>query len=249
MDICILSSGRAGRQATWSALPAAIQAKTKIVIPAGEEHHYAKFPHISVPVKGIGPTRQWVIDNCSDKVVMLDNDLTFAVRRGDNPAKFVPATDKDVEDMFNTIWGLLDKYAHVGVAGREGGNRVISRFIHTTRMIRILAYDARVLRKAKVRFDALEVMEDFHTTLRLLRLGFDNILLNHIVHNQYGSNTAGGCSQYRTPEMQELAANLLKEHHPDFVKVVKKQTKVAWGGMRERSDVIIQWKRAFQADI
>jgi len=248
VNIYILSSGRAGKQVTWNSLPKSIQEKTKLVIPEGEEHHYANFPHMAIPCKGIGPTRQFIIDFTEGKVIMLDDDLTFAIRRTDNPTKFNPATDKDVEYMFHNIEDLLNKYAHVGVAGREGGNRNTERFIHTNRMIRILAYDAAILRRLKVRFDALPVMEDFHTTLRLLRLGFDNIIVNSIVQNQYGSNAAGGCSQYRTPAMQEASAHLLKEHHPDFVKVVKKKTKTAWG-WGERTDVIVQWKRAFGADI
>ena len=75
-----------------------------------------------------------------------------------------------------------------------------------------------------------------------------NVCLNEWVHNQGGSGSAGGCSTYRTPEIQAEAAHKLHEHHRPFVKVVKKTTKTAWGG-GERTDVIVQWKKAYKISI
>jgi hypothetical protein len=65
-----------------------------------------------------------------------------------------------------------------------------------------------------------------------------------MVQNQAGSNLAGGCSTYRTMESQSKAAHALKERFPEFVNIVQKQTKTAWGG-QAREDVIIQWKAAY----
>jgi len=46
-------------------------------------------------------------------------------------------------------------------------------------------------------------------------------------------------------EAQDRAARALKERFPDFVTLVKKKTKTAWEG-QERTDVIIQWKKAYE---
>ena len=56
----------------------------------------------------------------------------------------------------------------------------------------------------------------------------------------------GGCSTYRTMELQGAAAEKLAAKHHPFVKVVIKKTKTAWGGA-ERKDVIVQWKKAYQS--
>ena len=249
MDIYILSSGRPFRQDTWGALPKKIRERVVMLVPEKEVTAYANvYPCVlPCPVMGIGRTRQFAVSrSAAGKLVMLDDDLTFAVRRTDEPHKFLPAEDVDIEDMFEEIEDKLDSFAHVGVATREGGNRNTERYLHTTRMLRILAYDARVLKKEHINFNRLPVMEDFDVTLRLLRLGYDNVLLNRIVHNQYGSNAAGGCSQYRTMEVQEKAAKDLAALHHPYVRLVRKQTKGAWGG-QARTDVVISWKQAYSA--
>jgi len=249
MNVYILSSGRADKQVTWTSLPDTLKSRTKLVVPYKELADYNRdYPTISTPPElpnGIGHARQWILDRHPHaKVAMLDDDLVFAKRRIDNPTKFFPAADYDVIHLFDRIERALDDYAHVGVGAREGGNRNINSVIHTTRMLRILCYKPEILKACNVRFDQIPVMEDFHVTLSLLRQGYDNVVLNHIVHNQGGSNSKGGCSQYRTKDLQEQAANILQSKHPDFVKVVKKQTKTAWGG-QERTDVIVQWKKAY----
>ena len=111
--------------------------------------------------------------------------------------------------------------------------------------MRVLAYDAELVRGHKLKYHRVQFMEDFDMTLQLLRLGYSNLLVNWIVQNQSGSNLQGGCSQYRNVQTQELAAHMLKEHHTDFVRVVIKQTQVAWTGMKQRTDVVISWKKAY----
>jgi hypothetical protein len=87
-------------------------------------------------------------------------------------------------------------------------------------------------------------MEDFDVTLQLLRLGYANIVLAQWVHNQRGSGASGGCSTYRTMDMQAKAAKGLAKLHAPFVNVVYKQTSHAWGG-QARQDVVIAWKKAY----
>ena len=113
-------------------------------------------------------------------------------------------------------------------------------------MMRVLGYNKKYLEREQITFGRIPVMEDFDITLQLLRRGYPNMILNHWVHNQGGSDTTGGCSTFRTPELQEKAANMLKEFHPNFVKVVEKETKTSWGG-KKRTDVTVYWKKAYKS--
>ena len=245
MKIYIMSSGRAAKQVTFHNLPREIQERTTIVVPKEQETEYQrhKLPAVGAPVKRIADARQWVVDQ-GGYVCMMDDDLVFATRRTDDPTKFVPSTFADITHLFEVIEHNLDTFAHVGVGTREGGNRKTELSFQVARMLRILAYDTDILKDFGIRFDVMELMEDFHVTLALLQNGYPNLVLNHMVHNQGGSNSTGGCSAWRTPQMQHDAAMKLKAMYPNYVNVVKKQSKVKghWG---DRTDVVIQWKRAY----
>lgn len=197
-------------------------------------------------VKGIGCLRDFIVRELSheEPVLMLDDDLTFFVRRNDDPTKFRNGTVDEFLAMLRQIEVNLKKFPLVGIASREGGNRVTDKYIYDTRILRLLAYDPKVLIKHDIRFSDTPVMEDFHVALSLLERGYHNLVLNHYCHNQAGSGLEGGCSTYRTPEVQAAAAHKLAKLHPGFVKVVTKETKGAWGG-GTRTDVHIQWKKAY----
>lgn len=239
----------------------------RLVVQAKEVRQYAD--HISklrepqeqlviLPPKitRLSPTRQWLLDNCPDaRMCLFDDDLAFATRRKDDPTRFLHASRKCINIMLARIESTLGKHVHVGLMAREGGNRVPLDdrgrpvpLLFATRMMRVLAYrvgDVRSLRPAP-RFDRLPTKQDFDMTLQLLRAGFPNAVITEFVHNQAGSNTAGGCSVYRDEAMMAKSAEGLRKLHPEFVKVVKKETKSAWGG-GERVDVQIAWKKALKA--
>lgn len=205
-------------------------------------------------VKGTGHIRDHIVRELSDGeyVCMLDDDLTFFVRRTDDPTKFREGTPEEFRSMLKAVEINLVRFPHVGVACREGGQRITDKFIYNTRILRLLAYDPKVLIKEDIWFSGQDLserfytIEDFHVALCLLRRGYPNLILNSWCHNQRGSNLTGGCSTYRTPEVQAAAARKLAELHPGLVKVVQKETKSAWGG-GVRTDVVISWKKAFNA--
>jgi hypothetical protein len=249
MQIFIPSRNRGYRQETFKNLPHSLREKTIILLDEDDDHErYRGYPTQVLPdyVRGIGGVRQWIIDNAKDKVVMLDDDLRFASRRYDDPTKFTPATDADITKAFMDLDRILDRYAHASLSTREGGNRNTNDYIWNTRLLRVLAYRADILRKENIRFDQIPVMEDFDVTLNLLRRGYPNIAVNYLVQDQLGSNLAGGCSEYRTLAVQASAAHMLEARHPQFVTVVTKKTKTAWGG-QERTDVRISWKQALRS--
>lgn len=209
---------------------------------AGPHGVYALPAH----VKGISATRDHILHEMpgGDHVCMMDDDLHFAVRREDERDKFRQPQPADIQRMVVAIDDMLRHSPHVSIGAREGGNRVTSELVMNTRMMRVLAYRRSFLKRHHIYFSPMEVMEDFHVTLQILRLGQDCIVCNNWVSNQAGgSDAVGGCSTFRTDELQAENAHRLARLHPGFVKVVKKQTKTAWGG-KERTDVVVQWKQA-----
>lgn len=248
MRIYIHSSGRSSKCITCEAMPYAT-----ILVQADQYRDYARdnptMDILPLPpgITTLSPTRQWILDNCpEDKVMMLDDDLRFMVRRKDDRTKLLPATVDDVTQMIMEIEKELDNFAHVGVLARQGANRVLETpRVLNTRMMRLLAYDLNVVRKVGARFDRVVTKQDFDMTLQLLRAGYPNSVLTEYAQDQPGSNTAGGCSIYRTKEVMTEGALRLKSLHPDFVKIVEKPEVGTWGS--SRLDVQVQWKKALES--
>lgn len=254
LDVVIPTYGRSGNQETLRQLVAA-GINVTLVIQEREEEEHVKYlgPHVMIHVlppgiMTIAPTRQFILENVgvNDAFVMVDDDLTFYHRREDDPTKLRDITPEELYFAFQRMANVLTlgPYSHVGFASREGANRNIEEVVENTRIMRVLGYNRATLKLLGIRFDDMEVMEDFHVALQLLEHGHPNVILNTYAHNQAGSGATGGCSHFRTPELHARNAERLATFHSSFVKVVEKTTKGAWGG-GTRKDVNIQWKKAF----
>lgn len=202
-------------------------------------------------VTELSGTRQWLmeyhLEHVKDqRLVLLDDDMKFYRRRDDDRGKAVNATAEDVTAMLRALSEKLHDYVHAGVLGREGANRMAEHDeLYATRQVRVLGYRARDLLKLGARFNnRASVMCDFDMTLQLLRAGYPNVLLCQWWQGHPDSDAPGGCSTYRTAELQTATAHRLAELHPGYVRVVQKTTKTAWGG-GTRTDVQIAWKRAY----
>lgn len=255
MQIFIPTYGRAARQVTWASLPAALRARTTLVVQARERQLYTAYPTAVLPdnVRTIAATREWIVFKHfpkvarGEKLVMLDDDLKFQTRRKDDPGKFLESTDKEKLALFAALERALDRYVHVGVVPREGGNRAVAGDMECTRMMRVLGYYVPTLQKLKVSFlrgGPQFTLEDFDMLLQLLRAGYKNLVLTAWCQGQGSSNEQGGCASYRTLELHNKNARLLAELHPDYVRTVQKTTKTAWGGAT-RTDVVVAWKKAY----
>jgi hypothetical protein len=266
MRLYIHTAGRAEKQTTLNLLPERLQARTTLVVQAQEAAAYrahAPWPYrandmLVLPkhIQTLSPTRQYILDHHNvkkhgPKLVLLDDDLRFDKRRMDMKGLFQVGTDADVLAIFKKLELALDYFAHAGVLAREGGNRVEESYRLATRMTRILAYDVTEVRKAKARFDRVPCKQDFDMTLQLLRAGYPNYVICDYVQGQGGSQAIGGCSTYRTLKMLHATAGMLKKLHPEFVNVVRKETRSAWGGTKEnpveRTEVVVQWKKALES--
>lgn len=259
MKIYIPSLNRPFRQLTWNELHGIKGADVSVVIGPQDEKNYAnpgnngmKLLVLPKSVKGIGNVRQWLLEyhahHCEDdRMVMMDDDLTFFTRRDDDPTKARNSAASDKAAMLKALEGHLKHSIHGSILPREGANRVADEgVLYNTRLLRVLAYRAQAVLSAGVKFNRIPVMEDFDATLQLLRKGYRNFVLCEWWQNQAGSGLEGGCSTYRTMDVQAEGAHGLKKLHDPFVTIVQKTTKGAWGG-GERTDVKIAWKKAFQS--
>jgi len=255
MEIVVFSAGRANRALTPTRLPPSIAAQTLVLVPHGQGAAYhaanlagARWAETPEGVTGIAKRRQWWLERTqADKLLMMDDDLRFDTRRTDETGKFLVATFEEVERLFLDIEARLDEYLHITVTPREGGNRTGDEGAYFTvgRATRVHGLRPKLIRGLGCRYDDVQLMEDMHMTLQLLRKGHPNLIINYMVQGQGQSNAPGGCSTYRTPELQAQAAQRLAELHRPHVSVVGRETKSAWNG-QARQDVLVQWQQAFR---
>lgn len=247
MKLLLTTYGRANRQITYNNLPPDLQKQVLFVIQDREKHLYPGKKGVLLPphIQTLYEARQFLIERFNEPICLLDDDLDFAVRRSDDRTKFRQPEPSDIHDMFATLQLELEVYPLVGIAAREGGNRNTDISYQATRQMRIHALDPIFFRRHGIRFDRVKVMEDFDATLQVLATGNPNFVLNEWVTNQAGSNTEGGCSHYRTMEVQEESAKELARLWPKYVQLVRKTTKGSWNG-QERVDVRVQWKRCYE---
>lgn len=254
VGLYIPSRGRAGKVVTLDAFPLHIRKEITIVCTPGEGKLYRGYYENVVEARkgtsNIGMKRQWILEHAEEQghshVIMFDDDLRFYVRRLDEPEKFRGATPADVAEMVQDMMDLFEQgVAQVGVILKQGSNYVEDRVVENGRMIRVLGFELKALRDAKADFRRCTPMEDLDVVLTMLRHGYGNALLGNYAQDQGGSNTEGGCSTYRTIKMQGETAEKLAKLHPNFVKVVQKEAKGAWG--EPRKDVTVYWKKAYNS--
>lgn len=254
MKIYIPTRGRVDKQHTFQNLPEALRANAVLVVDESEwwphAEKYGEDKVLAAPAEAdtIGKVRQAIIDyHDGDKLIMLDDDLGFNMRRTDMRSRFLPATDEAVIEGFTLVEKLLDTHIHGAIRHRQMSQDAPD-IDYNCRTLRALAYNVGALRGCAphVRFDRLVVMEDFDVTLQLLRLGHSNFNISTIIQGQSTSNAPGGCSLYRDHKRQEEGARGLAALHPEFVKVRTKKTNWSGWGSDERVDVTISWKKAYK---
>lgn len=257
MQIYIPTRDRLEAQYTWENLTPALREQTLLVCPEEEvERHVAAGRRAMArpPVK-LSHVRQWLVEAVADPdkpVIMLDDDLGFFRRKDPNAYNLEPISGTPhLEELFLRLHDLvaLQGYAHAGLSPRQGNNRFFPQILmHATRINAVHCVSPRKLAEFGARYDAVDMMEDYHVTLTLLRAGCDNAVIADAAWDQVrGSGAPGGFAHFRTKERQAEAARKLAELHPDYVRVVLKEPRTGqgeqWGGTRV--DVRVYWWRAY----
>lgn len=248
--IYIPSKGRSESLRTLASIPQCRLPSVRVIVHDSEHAEYLKSLSsnmvVATPAIGISNVRQWILENTEKEYpLFMDDDMDFGWRDADG--KIHKAGPEEVEEMLALLESWLEEgFIHVGVSQRAGNNRCEKPYTEISRMNNIYAYNAKKVIAAGGRFDRLPVMEDFDMTLTLLKAGFPNRVSFEYCWGQQKSGAAGGCSAYRTFEIQRAAAFKLSQLHPGLVRVAGKQSKEAWEGVGSiRVDVQIAWKKSY----
>lgn len=255
MPIYVPSLGRTKKKELDAGPLPQVPASLIYVVPEAEVDTYsAALPDnrvISCPEVGIAATRRWIGEHANGeghpKFFMIDDDIRFLIRISPEVWNLREATSSEVGSMLELVTKLLDEYGHVGVSAREGQSHLglghILSVNENTRTLRALAYRTKDF--LSVEHGRVQVMEDFDVNLQLLRKGIPNANTIYFAQGQKMTNADGGCSTYRSHQVHEESAHKLAELHHPFVKTRQKQNKTDSDGFGTRTEVTIQWKKAF----
>jgi len=255
LTVFIPTRGRTGiEHITLNEIKKFSNRRAVVVCPQNEVSHYRnnmmdhqrQYEVMPCDKEGIGPTRQWIIENSPTRgVVMLDDDMYFSHRPvPEQPRPLERVTT--LEPMFEWISEQFDAgFPHGGISARQGNQHIERPWADCIRVNNAHFFDRDVFMAEGIRFDALPVMEDFHVTLSLLLKGYPNRVAYHYCWSQRGSGFRGGCSLYRTDAVQAQAAEALHAAFPNYVKVVEKESDSQHGAMAKRKDVNIGWLKAW----
>lgn len=266
MKIIIPTYRRVDRQFTLRCIPKEWRRSTVLVCDDEDapklEKHDVNIKVVPPKIKTIAQKRAWIIRKwAGHKILMLDDDLRFCRRDYSKPKTFLrQATAEDVSWALNKVAAKLAKFAHVGIAPRQGNNNleamqrrriakshgaknVMAKHIRwepNSRMIYALGYDTDVVLEY-CRLGRIEHREDMDYTLQLMRHGFENRVLAEVCVDQTYAGP-GGARLERTMETSNADAEKLARLHPGYVKVVEKEYKQSI----PRKEVICYWKKAIK---
>jgi len=247
MKIYIPTKGRVQNQLTLENLPPDLYVRTILVCPKSEAfRHRQRHPHAEVLEQpdedmGISEKRKWIIDICDeDKLVMLDDDCRFAVRREDDPGLFRKANNEDITLAFAELESMLcEEIPHAGFAVRGAGIGELARqggWQKTgKRMMYSLGYYLPIVRYW-AEWGRIKTHEDIDITLQLLSMGFPNAV-NHTFVTDQKFGAPGGCTNERTVESNNEDCLKLQALHPEYVTIEEKtytssvprmETRCAW---------------------
>lgn len=254
----IPTRGRVHNQETWKWLSPQWRERATLVAIPEEADALRKlgYPVLTYDGRhGIQYKRQWIMDQhpiseLGSRIIMLDDDLKFYVRRTDEPDKFlyIPRDpgDEQWDAMMEEVVEMYDYASLIGIADRSGANRETSPYRMNCRQHSVLGMDLDVVRENDFRFDnGPRFMSDFHFILQHLTSGYRNLLLNTHCKGDTGANARGGCSEYRSQDELTKSSMWMAEHWSPFVKLLERPP---WKGFTEkRIDVRVTWSRAYAA--
>lgn len=209
---------------------------------------------IGCPAPNIAAKRLWIghlaASRGEEKFCMMDDDIyEFFHRKNTDVTNLVYPSNKRAywAEMMSWLSAALDEHAHASISAREGNHfagpgDVVSLAEKNTRTLRVLAY--RTEDFLSVEHCRVPVMEDMDVNLQLLRSGRTNVNSFWYSQGQRGTGARGGCSDYRDEAMQDASARRLAELHPGLVRL--RQKKNVSGGLRERTEVTISWKKTVE---
>lgn len=251
MKLIITTLGRIRNQVTLRNLPESIADRVELWVQDWEKEladkYYDGVFALPPEVRNLGQTRQYLLDLYrGEKIVLMDDDLTFYWRKDPEDWHLTTPPPEALEEMFAELEFQLNEYAHIGVSGREGQNRLPAQPVTCDRYMRFLAYNTARF-PDHVRADRLSGMSDFDVNLQLLRAGLPSLILTRFAQGQPATQTPGGCSIDRTNDSHFAEVRKLCEMHAGIV-VPRKKVNKSGGAFGQRDEVTVSWKMALGWD-
>lgn len=256
MNIYILTRGRVNKQITLDSIPKRYLKDTYLICGAMEARQHRVLGRqckVSPPhVDNYSKKFQWLIDGKADRsckqFVMMDDDLYFN-KRIPGQEKLAPVDEGDLERMFLSLAALNEDYALSGIHPRQMGHNKPLPYVENGRILCVHNVNLDLFPKKLMRLDAHPILADKLLNCALLKQGVPNAIITAFTVDWGSVQAPGGCSDYRTLEMQEAAVKYVAEKFGPFAKAVMKKPKTAkWLG-DERWDLQIQWKRMYKAGV
>jgi hypothetical protein len=263
-----MSRGRAGKVNTLKWIPSNLKLRTYLVVGNSEFNDYVmSYPLmyaniIAAPetVTNYSQKVQWILDglptdgqrHVDSKCLIMDDDLVFSMPTEVGYGKTSLVSVKNPEllaPMYDQIEGLLDWHALVGVHPRQMGQNAKQPYGLNGRIICMQGINREKIGRVKV--DQFPILADVVLNCTLLARGQANAILTTYFQDHGPCQAPGGCSIYRTHDMQREAVQYLANRFPGFVKVVERVTKDKWLANEQgvRYDYTCAWKKLYAAGV
>lgn len=232
----MLSRGRAGKVTTNKLFPDWVE----MLVPDDEVELYESMypnPILSIPheICGLGPVRNWVLDNFDEEtIIMIDDDIKIIYCITELHARRIRDKGEAVQILINDAVMAKDMDAHV-----FGYTQTDIRKFNGTMPFALHGWVGCVIgvigRKYRFRDDKFKVDIDFC----LQNLLVDRILWidNRYYFLQCRDNNVGGNSAFRTKEGFDRSVQTLKEKWGDCLKISyhKSQIRISLDVKRRQS--------------
>lgn len=267
MNLYIMTRGRIGEQRTYASIPYSWRDKCFLVVPQEEhEQHFTlggdddfgkAIPTIPVPftVTNYSQKMQWILqdgmEDGEECCVILDDDLVFSrqVLKDNNTRVGLETIQGSECERLLALWGymeiLLEDTALVGVHPRQMGHIQKPPFNENGKVICVQGINRRMVGDIPD-IAKFPILSDVVLNATLLARGQGNKIITTFFQDWGSCNAPGGCSLYRTPEMQAEACYWLEERFGPYIKAVEKEAKDGWLGGK-RVDFRGQWKALHKA--
>jgi hypothetical protein len=251
VQLVIPTHGRTDQQLTLQSLPCELRKRTTIVCPKLEASRlYRLYKDVEIvvqpdPTWRIAQKREWIAREWLragyDKIMMIDDDLRFAKRV--SPADYHLRQiqgDALIPEFERIADKLGPEFPHVGFGQRWNNNRIKTvGWKSPAKLIQAVGFYLPLTVK-ECRFDLVELREDLCVTLQLLLKGYPNaIWTGTVVDQRY--NAPGGCSTYRSIEMNSAEAEKFARLFPGYVSVVERNYNCV-----PRKEVVVRWQKALE---
>ncbi len=254
MEIVIPTKGRTNSQYTIkSFLGSSLMKRVTLVCPAKEAKFLGglrtdwKVEAQPDPNWKIHEKRAWILQEWGrrghDKIVMLDDDLRFAIRANNHTWQLRELRGEELAGEFDRLEEKLSpEFPHVSFSQRQGNNQIEQLgWKVPSKMCYVLAYHLpTVLEKCVL--GRIHLREDMELSLQLILQGYPNAIWTESTVDQRGYDKPGGANDERTVHLSNEEARKLERMYPAYVSTVER----AYKASLPRIEVMVQWKKALE---